>query len=136
MWRQENSQNCRRNRSGSCKYLKAKQANFSLSLILQINKYPWAVALVSGPNGPYGPGAQFCGGTLVASKYVVTAAHCMFYDFAAQEPLPLSEVNNKNIQMHTQYIAVCGSSSFKLSSQSSLFCILSSFRASSSSVCL
>ena len=23
-------------------------------------------------------GGQFCGGTLVASKYVISAAHCMF----------------------------------------------------------
>ena len=37
-------------------------------------------------------GAQFCGGTLVASKYVVTAAHCMFYDQNAQQPVPKSEV--------------------------------------------
>ena len=31
-------------------------------------------------------GGQFCGGTLVASKYVVTAAHCMFKDQNAQQP--------------------------------------------------
>ena len=37
-------------------------------------------------------GSQFCGGTLVASKYVVTAAHCMFYDQNAQQPVPKSEV--------------------------------------------
>ena len=39
-----------------------------------VNKYPWMVALVSSL------GDHFCGGTLVASKYVVTAAHCMFQD--------------------------------------------------------
>merc|ERR1711981_286813 len=36
------------------------------------NKYPWMVALVGSSGG------QFCGGTLVASKYVISAAHCMF----------------------------------------------------------
>ena len=30
------------------------------------------VAVVSSSGG------QFCGGTLVASKYVISAAHCMF----------------------------------------------------------
>ena len=39
-------------------------------------------------------GSQFCGGTLVASKYVVTAAHCMFKDQNAQQPVPKSEVLN------------------------------------------
>merc|ERR1712038_1030797 len=34
------------------------------------NKYPWMAALVRDGN-------QFCGGTLVASKYVISAAHCM-----------------------------------------------------------
>lgn len=35
------------------------------------NKYPWMVALV------YASGGHFCGGTLVASKYVITSANCM-----------------------------------------------------------
>ena len=43
----------------------------------QKNKYPWMVALVSAS------GFQFCGGTLVASKYVISAAHCMFSGAAA-----------------------------------------------------
>ena len=43
-------------------------------------------------------GSQFCGGTLVASKYVVTAAHCMFKDQNAQQPVPKSEVLHTYIQ--------------------------------------
>ena len=43
-----------------------KNSNF----LDQKNKYPWMVALVSPSGG------QFCGGTLVASKYVISAAHC------------------------------------------------------------
>jgi len=38
-------------------------------------------------------GSQFCGGTLVASKYVVTAAHCMFLDQNAQQPVNKADVN-------------------------------------------
>ena len=37
-------------------------------------------------------GFQFCGGTLVASKYVVSAAHCMFTDQQLTVARPLSEL--------------------------------------------
>ena len=87
MRRQEIIKNCWWNRSGSCEII--LQSKLILTLIafcLQKNKYPWMVALVSSS------GSQFCGGTLVASKYVVTAAHCMFLDQNAQQPVSKSEV--------------------------------------------
>ena len=37
-------------------------------------------------------GGQFCGGTLVASKYVISAAHCMFMDQEGTQERPLSEL--------------------------------------------
>lgn len=37
--------------------------------------------------------SQFCGGTLVASKYVISAAHCMFYDQAGTQPRPANDVS-------------------------------------------
>ena len=40
--------------------------------MLQVNKYPWVVALVNTVDWRH-----FCGGTLVASQYVITAAHCL-----------------------------------------------------------
>merc|ERR1719347_348222 len=39
----------------------------------EINEFPWMAALKRG-------GQFFCGGTLVASKWVLSASHCMYLD--------------------------------------------------------
>ena len=61
------------------------------------------VALVSSSGG------QFCGGTLVASKYVISAAHCMFTDKKLTKPRPNSEFKVREIISTTRSVAEIGS---------------------------
>ena len=47
----------------------------------QMNKYPWVVTIVNN----FGfPRPEDCGGTLVASKYVISAAHCLKYNIPSE----------------------------------------------------
>ena len=55
-------------------------------VVRQANKYPWVVALTTLGGG------QYCGGTLVASKYVITAAHCMWQDQEMTIPTPADQI--------------------------------------------
>ena len=43
-------------------------------------------------------GGQFCGGTLVASKYVISAAHCMF-TWNETVPIKTSEFKVRTFQL-------------------------------------
>ena len=48
--------------------------------IVKINEYPWMASIADSQE------SQFCGGTLIASQWVLTAAHCMFKDSAGTQP--------------------------------------------------
>ena len=44
-------------------------------MLFQINKYPWIVSIQRTSDS-----SHICGGSLVASKYVVTSARCLYWD--------------------------------------------------------
>ena len=47
---------------------------------VSISQYPWQAAVVFSPSkvGGNAHERQFCGGSLVTSRIVITAAHCVF----------------------------------------------------------
>ena len=59
-----------------------------------INKYPWLVRLFRANKR-----SSFCGGTLVASKYVISAAHCMYRSRKNKDNISLVIGVKKNLQV-------------------------------------
>ena len=60
------------------------------------NPYPWMTALLN-PDRPNGYDAQFCGGSLIASDVIITAAHCVEDITAAQVEVAVDVLNLSSI---------------------------------------
>merc|ERR1712228_834889 len=66
--------------SGGCKCGIKKTSRIVGGTETEINEYPWIASIADSQE------SQFCGGTLIASQWVLTAAHCMFKDQAGTQP--------------------------------------------------
>lgn len=61
-----------------------------------ISQWPWQVAVDSPPSvGGNGFDRQFCGGSLISSTAVLTAAHCVFDAGAFQQPAAFSLITGR-----------------------------------------
>jgi len=72
--------------SGGCKCGIKKTSRIVGGAETEINEYPWMASIADSQE------SQFCGGTLIASQWVLTAAHCMFKDQAGTQPQTAGEL--------------------------------------------
>ena len=64
----------------------------SAEKIFQPNRYPWVVIIYTRKEDTDGKRKRYlCGGTLIASKYIISAGHCM-HD-ARNRVIPVTDVN-------------------------------------------
>jgi len=72
--------------SSGCKCGVKKTSRIVGGTETEVNEYPWMAALSqTGDN-------FFCGGTLIGSQWILTAAHCLFKDQEGTQPLATSDL--------------------------------------------
>jgi len=72
--------------AAGCKCGKKRTSRIVGGSETEINEYPWMAAVSTTQE------SQFCGGSLIASQWVITATHCMFKDQAQTIPQTAEEI--------------------------------------------
>ena len=70
--------------------------------LCQANQYPWVMMLEVKKLGKNGlkKHVYLCGGTLIASKYIISAAHCVFDEYFG------NQVKESDIKVRTSNISM------------------------------